>query len=176
MHANYGSSMLACSRATDPFLARSANATGQARQYVLPTEPSMPSCSRPSKVKLFARPFGRPGSTAAPTLQKWRRSAKIELGHGRAETQNVQDHSRHVHTGSARPITDDAGSNPKYRPSSESSDCQFMRKSSPSATTRQPCHFGSADRDLAPPPLQCHRPKLRAQFYRWSGRAPPAPA
>ena len=34
------------------------------------------------------------------------------------------------------------GSTPKYRPSSESADCQFMRKTSPSAMTRQPCQIG----------------------------------
>jgi hypothetical protein len=35
------------------------------------------------------------------------------------------------------------GSTPKYRPSSESADCQFMRKTSPSAISRQPCQMGS---------------------------------
>jgi hypothetical protein len=35
------------------------------------------------------------------------------------------------------------GSTPKYRPSSESADYQFMMKTSPSAMTRQPCQTGS---------------------------------
>jgi hypothetical protein len=34
-------------------------------------------------------------------------------------------------------------STPKYRPSSESADCQFMRKTSPAAMTRQPYQAGS---------------------------------
>src|ERR1700751_1774812 len=62
----------------------------------------------------------------------WRRSENV-----------VHDHSSSVHTGTALPITADAGSDPKYRPSSESADCQFMTKTSPSAITRHPCQTGS---------------------------------
>jgi hypothetical protein len=36
-------------------------------------------------------------------------------------------------------MTADAGIGPKYRPSRESADCQFIRKSSPWAMTRHPC-------------------------------------
>src|SRR5206468_10692317 len=107
-----------------------------------------------------AGPFGRPGpalcTAALQTLvgtEKW--SAIDRQSNGEMKTRNAHDHSSHVHTGRARPITVDAGRNPKYRPSSESLDCQFMRKISPSPTTRQPCHFGSgrprASRSRAPP-------------------------
>src|SRR6516164_9493726 len=52
-------------------------------------------------------------------------------------------HSSSVHTGTALPIIADAGRGPKYRPSSESADCQFMTKTSPSAMTWHPCQAGS---------------------------------
>src|SRR6516164_312169 len=55
----------------------------------------------------------------------------------------LHDHSSSVHTGTALPITADAGIGPKYRPSSESADCQFMTKTSPSAITRHPRQTGS---------------------------------
>ena len=48
-----------------------------------------------------------------------------------------------VQRGSALPMIALVGNTPKYRPSSEFADCQFMRKTSPSPTTRQPCQTGS---------------------------------
>jgi hypothetical protein len=42
-----------------------------------------------------------------------------------------------------RPMIAVVGSTPKYRPSSESADCQFMRETSPLAIRRQPRHTGS---------------------------------
>ena len=50
---------------------------------------------------------------------------------------------RWVQRGAARPTIEAAGNGPKYRPSSESADCAFMRKTSPTAMTRQPCQTGS---------------------------------
>jgi hypothetical protein len=55
----------------------------------------------------------------------------------------VHNHSSSVHTGTALPMTADAGSGPKHRPSSESADCQFMTKISRSAIKRHPCQTGS---------------------------------
>src|SRR5262249_81802 len=51
--------------------------------------------------------------------------------------------SSKVKTGSARPMSEDAASAPKWRPSSELGSSQFMRNTSPLAMTRQPCHTGS---------------------------------
>ena len=71
-----------------------------------------------------------------------RRLAVLRHGHS----------SSPVQRGSAFPMIALAGSTPKYRPSSESADCQFMTKTSPSARTRQPCQMGSGR-----PRLSCSR-------------------
>src|ERR1700682_6525421 len=52
-------------------------------------------------------------------------------------------HCSSVQMGIAWPMTDDFGIIPKYRPSSESDDCQFMTKSSSSPSERQTCQAGS---------------------------------
>jgi hypothetical protein len=81
------------------------------------------------------RRWDREGEGTEP---RWlRRSGSPEAGlrHGQC--------SWSVQSGSARPTTAVVGSGPKYRPSRESPDCQFMRKTSPPATTRQPCQTGS---------------------------------
>src|SRR5580704_9495175 len=67
-------------------------------------------------------------------------------------------HRRHVHSssavrwvqrGAARPTIEAAGNGQKYRPSSESADRAFMRKTSPTAMTRQPCQEGSGGATVA---------------------------
>ena len=67
-----------------------------------------------------------------------------EQRNGRRPDVLWHDHSSPlVQKGTAFPMIELIGSTPKYRPSSESADCQFMRNTSPSATTRQPCQTGS---------------------------------
>ncbi len=92
------------------------------------TEPSMPSCSRPSRVKLL-----HAGGVAALDHYRARRPRKYWSG------------------GRNGPAIS--------RPSSASSDCQFMRESSRSPTTRQPSHLSNGR--LRPKRCLCVRRTVR---------------
>jgi hypothetical protein len=98
----------------------------------------------------------------------------VEQRNGRSRKRDAHHHSSLVQTGNARPTTADAAIGPKYRPSSESLDCQFMRKSSSSPTTRQPCQTGSGCLARALHPCRSYRPRCCARFCK--PFAPEAPA
>ena len=80
--------------------------------------------------------LGRDGGGVRFPIDRKRDASFAEWRHGQS--------SLAIQSGFARPTTEATGSGPKYRPSKESADCRFMRKTSPSATTRQPCQRGSA--------------------------------
>ena len=131
-------------RSTASMLPGSSRSTASSREIA-----RLPSCSRPSRVKRW-----RAGLTAALTAAA--RDGGANLGRdggmvrvlteqrndGRLAVLRQGHSSPLVQRGSAFPMIALVGSTPKYRPSSESADCQFMRKTSPSAMTRQPCQIG----------------------------------
>jgi hypothetical protein len=87
----------------------------------------------------------RAGLLRAPSLQKhssWHRDGS-NRGRAIGARKAGMIHSPSVHTGIAWPMTADAGTGPKYRPSKESADCQFMTKISSAERTRHPCETGS---------------------------------
>ena len=108
------------------------------QQYRRDADPKEGARAAPAPRHRHAASGGRWDREGEGMEPRWlRRSASPEAGlrHGQC--------SWSVQSGSARPTMLVVGSGPKYRPSRESPDCRFMRKTSPSATTRQPCQTGS---------------------------------
>jgi hypothetical protein len=94
-------------------------------------------------------PGGRPGRPLrAPAVRVLAdggmvRALTEQRNDGRHAILRQGHSSSPVQRGSAVPMIALVGSAPKYRPSNESADRQFMRKISPSAMMRQACQTGS---------------------------------
>ena len=70
----------------------------------------------------------------------------------------------------------EAGSGPTYRPSRESSDCEFITKTSPREMARQPCedHFGDMKHARRPHDIEADRSAgagVQEQLRRWVRKA-----
>ena len=98
-----------------------------------------------------ATPNGRRGTGSPGSRVRNRRSRKERGGWAIRVLmiRSPDDPVRHVHCslciqrGSARPMIVVAVSRPKYRPSRESLDRRFMRKTSPTPMRWQPCQTGN---------------------------------
>ena len=81
-----------------------------------PPDSHLPSSPSPND----GRRYGRNGGGPEPLQSRWRGAVFEGLGHGQS--------SSLIQSGATRPTMVVAGSGPKYRPSNEFSDCQFMEE------------------------------------------------